>query len=166
MNITFVVLGLLTIVGMLATRRIWPRRLLARIGSSMVVLSGLGAVVAGLSPEDVQPMLHIVAAILGIGVGALGVVLLGFSIWPGERRLAISSIVLGGLGLFGFFIAPALGVPTGAAERIASYPTPIWEIILGVLLVLRAGVGNVGRRAPDGSAAAEDNVVRNQQSAV
>ena len=68
----------------------------------------------------------------GIGFGALGITLLGFGVWRVERRL-VCSVLLGALGLFGFVIAPSLGVPT--AQR-AGYPTTISEIAVGVLLLV------------------------------
>jgi hypothetical membrane protein len=139
MNVTFVVVGLLTIAGMLATHRIWPQGRLAALGVALVVVSGFGEMLAGFSPEDVHPELHVVGAILGIGFSAMGIVLLGVTAWSVERRVGIGSILLGGLGLFGFLVARSLGVPTGAAERLASYPTIIWQIGVGVL-VLSQGV--------------------------
>jgi hypothetical membrane protein len=143
MNATFVLVGLLTIVGMLATAGIWPRGSLATAGVALLVISGGGEVAAGLSPEDVRPMLHIIGAILGIGSGALGVMLLGLAVWHVDRWIGVSSVALGGLALFGFVIAPSLGLPPGAAERLAGYPTVIWEVAIGVVVLLPAITGTL-----------------------
>jgi hypothetical protein len=75
---------------------------------------------------------------MGIALGNIGILLLGLATWRAQRWFGACSILLSAIGLFGFFIAPSLGIPTGAAERLAGYPIVIWTITLGVLLLWRA----------------------------
>jgi hypothetical membrane protein len=88
MNTVFVVVGLLTSAGALLTRGIWPRRRLTTVGVAFVVLAGVGGILVGLAPADVNLAAHGVGALLQVP-GAFGPLLLGVAAWsvrPGSRR--------------------------------------------------------------------------------
>jgi hypothetical membrane protein len=138
MNATFIVAGLLTVLGAIGTRPAWPRRRLTTWGLAFLALSGVSEMGVGLAPEDVHPALHVAASIPGILGLSVAVLLLGGAVWRARRWTAAYSLVSGAVGLFGFFIAPSLGVGTGAAERLAGYPGVAWQIVLGVFLLWSA----------------------------
>ena len=50
MNTVFVLVGLLTSVGAVLTRGVWPRRRLTWVGVAFVVLAGVGGILVGLAP--------------------------------------------------------------------------------------------------------------------
>lgn len=140
MNAAFIALGVLTMLGVAGTYRAWPRRRLTITGLALLSLAGVGAVVAGLAPENVNPGLHVIASVAGILGGQIAIVLLGLAVWRSRRWVGIFSIALGVVGLFGFFVAPSAGIATGTAERIAGYPFGVWMIGVGLFL-LRSGSG-------------------------
>ncbi len=147
MNGTFIVTGLLFLLGIIGTRRAWPRRLLTIWGLAFLALASAGEVLAGLMPENVNPGLHIFGGLLGIPGASIGLLLLGTAVWRGQRWVGIFSLLSGTVGLFGFFIAPSIGLAAGIAERMASYPTAIWMMVLGGFLLWCAVRSQKLRRA-------------------
>jgi hypothetical membrane protein len=141
MNATFVVTGLLVLLGAVATWRAWPRRRLSTVGLVLLVLAGAGQALAGLRPEDVNFGLHVLGAIFGIAGADVALILLGIAVWRARRWIGVAGVVLGALGIAGFLLmgsAQSLDVGTGALERVAGYPSVVWMIAVGVSL-LRVG---------------------------
>lgn len=138
MNGAFIVTGLLFLLGIIGTRRAWPRRRLTIWGLAALALAGAGEILAGLAPENVNPGVHVLGALLGIPGANLGLLLLGTAVWRGQRWWGIFSLLCGTVGLFGFFLAPSTGLATGVAERLASYPTVVWMMVLGGFLLWSA----------------------------
>jgi hypothetical membrane protein len=139
MNVSFVLYGLLIVVGVVLLRDTWPRRRLAIAGLVLLALCGLGKVVVGFAPGDVQPGLHMLGA-LGIPFGDLGILLLGLAIWKTARGWALFSAFLGALGLVSVVLLvanPQLGV--GTVERLADYPPPVWLAAMGTTIVAGRG---------------------------
>lgn len=122
MNGTFVVTGLLTLLGAFSTRSAWPQRRLTTWGLVLLVLAGLGQILAGLAPENVQPGLHVLGALPGILGLNIAILFLGCAVWRARRWTAVYSLLTAIVGLFGFLIAPSLGLGGGVAERLAGYP--------------------------------------------
>jgi hypothetical protein len=93
----------------------------------------------GLSPENVNVIVHLVGA-LNIPAGNVAVILLGLAIWRDRRGMAWFSVLAGVAGLLGMLAGPFLVILTGhgggLAERIALYPLIIWLIVFGVSLVV------------------------------
>jgi hypothetical membrane protein len=148
MNATFVLSGVLTAAGAGASRLAWPAVRRARWGLVVLALSGAGETVAGLVPHDVNPVPHVAGSIVGIlGLNA-GVLLLGTALWPARPGLGGAALLAGAVGLFGFFVAPAAGLPTGLSERLAGYPGVLWLIAVGLLLVRSAAPATTARPAP------------------
>jgi hypothetical membrane protein len=135
MNATFVLTGVLILVGLFLTRSVWPRRRLSTWGLVLLGIAGAGTIVIGLSPENVNVLLHLVGAI-NIPAGNAAMILLGLALRRDRRRLAWFSILSGVIGLLGLLIGPFLVILTGhgggLAERVALYPLIIWLIVLGL----------------------------------
>jgi hypothetical membrane protein len=161
MNATFVLTGVLILVGLALTRSVWPRRRLTTAGLIMLVVAGAGTILVGLSPENVNVFIHVVGA-LNIPAGNVAMILLGLAIWRDRRgprdpreasaasgaiELAWLSILAGIVGLLGMLAGPFLVILTGhgggLSERIALYPLIIWLVGVGVSFV-----GHVVRRKP------------------
>jgi hypothetical membrane protein len=145
MNITFIVAGLLTLLGVVGARSAWPKRRLSVWGLALLALSGAGEILAGLAPENVSPGLHLLGAFLGIPGANIGLPLLGLAVWRARRWISIFSLGLGAVGLFGFVIAPSTGMGLGIAERLAGYPVDVWMLVLGVFLLSARHAGAPSR---------------------
>jgi hypothetical membrane protein len=138
MNASFVVTGILMLLGLYLTLPLWPARRLARWGIALFSLAGIGKIVVGLAPGNIHYALHSAGG-LGIIFGNAGMMLLGSAMaGAGDRWLRWLPVSLGILGLAGevlFLGHRALGGGGGAAERIADYPAFAWMLVLGVCWV-------------------------------
>jgi len=150
MNATFVVTGVLILIGLFLTRSLWPTRRLTIWGLILLGVAGSGTIMIGLSPENVNVLFHLIGA-LNIPAGNAAMILLGLAIWRQRRdphgasaasgaiELAWFSILSGVVGFLGVLGGPVLAILTGhgggLAERIALYPLIIWLIVLGASLV-------------------------------
>lgn len=146
MNTTFVVVGLLTVAGAVLTRGAWPRRRVASVGLTFILLSGVGAILVGLAPANVNIGVHAVGAVLQVP-GAVGPLLVGGAVWSTERRLAVFSPVCGAVGSAAclvYFGQVYLGLGPGGMERLAFDPLTVWKSAVGVFLLRRSLAGRRG----------------------
>jgi len=141
MNASIGLLGLAMIVGsvLIFTEFSFSdnqrERRAAIAGFTCLGLGGLGAILVGSVPENVNTAhLHTVGTALAIGFGQLAIVILGFALlkidnWLREFMLVTSLIVL----LAGISIAfkHQFGMGAGALERLAQYPESVWLILFG-----------------------------------
>jgi hypothetical membrane protein len=138
MNATFVLTGVLILVGLFLTRSIWPRRRLTTWGLILLGVAGAGTILVGLSPENVNVLFHLLGA-LNIPAGNAAMILLGLAIWRERRGIAWFSLVSGVIGFLGLLAGPFLVITTGhgggLAERIALYPLIIWLIVFGFAIL-------------------------------
>jgi hypothetical protein len=128
-------------------------------------VAGVGTILIGLSPENVNVPLHILGA-LNIPAGNVVMILLGLAIWRDRPGMAKFSVVAGVVGLLGMLAGPFLVILTGhgggLAERVALYPLIIWLIAFGLSPIsvgapqswARAGVaspchGSIGKSVGD-----------------
>lgn len=155
MNMSLTLGGALIIVGVLLTDAAWPRTTLARTIRSLLVATGGGWMVAGLSPADVNEDLHLLGGAFVIFAGGnLALLLTAFlrSSKPinNTRRYAGA---LGGVGLIGIVLhlgGNDLGLGLGGTERMTAYALPIWLLIAGTHL-LRASRLPRGTSRPERS---------------
>ena len=103
------------------------------------MVCGMGVVVVGLVPEDVNSGLHRIGAALHFLGGGLGMMAVGFSLrrWFGWISAAAgvaviaATVALGGGG--GGAWAEEVG--TGALERVAAYGIAGWMVAIGTYLL-------------------------------
>ncbi len=126
MNVAFVLTGLLILAGLALLRDRWPSTRLSQAAVSCLALAGIGKVLVGLVPWNVDFAVHTLGG-LGFLVGDVGLLLLGLTL-RAERRWSALALVLGDVGLFGLLTAPA-GI--GLAERLADYPMFVWFVLVG-----------------------------------
>ena len=138
MNSTFVLTGVLILVGLFLTWSVWPRRRLTTWGLVLLGVAGAGTILIGLSPENVNVFVHLVGA-LNIPAGNVAMILLGLAIWRDRRGMAWFSLLAGVVGLLGMLAGPFLMILTGhgggLAERMLLYPLIIWLIVFGLSVV-------------------------------
>lgn len=120
----------------------------------LIVLSGLGMVVAGLVPEDTLFWLHYAGSIAYFVPGGLALIALW---WSWRRRRIVSGFLLlcGAVSLVSTIIFGLVpGIEHGTVERLMAYPITIGLSTVGVVVGLgcrqaRAAVGKqaTGRQA-------------------
>jgi len=141
MNASIVILGLAMIVGSVlifsefsfSTQR--RERAAAIAGFACLAVGGLGAMLVGFVPENVNTAhLHTVGTALVIAFGQLAILILGLVLrgiddWLREFMIVTSLLVL----LAGISIAGKhqFGIGGGALERLAQYPESVWLILFG-----------------------------------
>jgi hypothetical membrane protein len=138
MNASFILLGLIILVGAALVRKAFPPGRFRAAGLMLLALAGAGNLAVGFFPEDVNITYHRLGAAAHFILGNLGMVALGIAL--GRRRLALAvySIVSGLLGLLAttlFISEHYLSMGIGGMERLAAYPLPLWLIVAGISLV-------------------------------
>ncbi len=137
MNVSFVILGVLLVVGAVLTGGVlWRRSRTAALARLLLAGAGVGFVLAGLAPADVNENQHVLGALLIMAAGNIGLVMAGFSLaeqvpaplrW-GSSLLGVTAIAACGL----FFSHHYLGLGMGGMERVAAFPLLIWALTAGV----------------------------------
>ncbi len=148
MNIAFVVQGtVFSIGGILVSRLVVLDRRGRAAVTALLVTSGVGTVLVGifhLSPELTASglgALHFASAVLSIGAGNLGILLLGVYSLRRPEWLPYG-VGMTALGVFGIVSSVVLLTPlgreigVGLVERLAVYPLNAWTIGTGVGLVV------------------------------
>jgi hypothetical membrane protein len=141
MNTGFILLGVLTIAGVLLTCSIWPQRRLTSVGVALVAVSGLGAILSGLFPANVNLGVHILGALLNFLTASVGLLFLGIGVRKRNGWLATWSMVLGAITLVGLVLYNSqnfLGLGPGGMERVIGYPPVVWAIGFGAALLISA----------------------------
>jgi hypothetical membrane protein len=136
MDGTFVVVGLLQVIGAITTRKAWPLPH-AYPGLAFLAAGGVGLALAGLAPENVNLSLHGNAASLGIDAVNIGMIILGAALLRVNPWLGIITLFAGIIGIVGaiIFFHSLDGIPIGTAERIAVYPSLAMVVVLGMYLL-------------------------------
>jgi hypothetical membrane protein len=136
MNLAFVALGLLMVAGAPLVHQEFRERRLAVLGFAGMAIAGLGTVLVGLFPEDVNHTLHVIGAAGPFLVGNVALIILSCTLTMSMSVRASTGIV-GGIGLVGlllFAVGVDLGLGQGGMERVAAYPQTIWLIIFGLYM--------------------------------
>jgi hypothetical membrane protein len=144
MNVSIVILGVAMIVGSMlifsefSFSKDQRERAAAIAGFGCMALGGVGAILVGVFPENVNTAhLHTVGTAMAIGLGQLSILVLGLALrqiddWLREFMLVTSLIVL----LAGISIAGNhhFGIGGGTLERLAQYPECLWLILFGLYI--------------------------------
>jgi hypothetical membrane protein len=145
MNASFVLTGVLVIVGALLLWKYWPTGWLADTATVLWIMLGFGKILVGLAPEDTNIGLHLVGC-LNVQLGALGILLLSMVLFRSDPRLSRVGIVLATIGLFGTVLGTIgeyagtslyLGLGSGGMQRVATYPSLVWLLVVGVVTAVR-----------------------------
>jgi len=138
-NTVLSLLGILTI----ASAYMIYRGLDNRFFSTLVGLFGLGALIAGVVPENVDLTTHGLGALVSFVAGAIVAVTVYRARLEAPPYFPYLSILFGIISLAGLAIMLSVSFATlessaighGGDERIIVYPLLVWEIILGISLV-------------------------------
>lgn len=139
MNGSFVVAGILTVAGTILLWRYWPARAMLATGLAFLLVNGIGKILVGLGPENVNLGLHGLGA-LNIPAGGVATILIGLAIRRTSRRSGIFALVVGVVSLVGFVLfltGRYLGLGAGGMERVAEYPAEIWQAVVGFAVLVK-----------------------------
>jgi hypothetical membrane protein len=137
MNVSFILLGLIVLVGAALVRTAFPPGRFRAAGLMLLALAGTGMIAVGLFPEDVNIAYHRLGAAAHFILGNLSMAALGIALRRARRRplFAVYSITSGVVGLLAtalFVSDHYLGMGIGGMERLAAYPLPLWLIVAGM----------------------------------
>ncbi|CAN5442585.1 hypothetical protein BH11ARM2_BH11ARM2_25630 [soil metagenome] len=125
MNGSFIVLGITMILGSLLLLKRSP------VGFGLYGAAGVGTILVGLAPENINGSLHFVGAGLAFVCGNLALLVLGLGKIP-WRGLALGLGLLGLDSLLLFANGVYLGLGYGGMERVVAYPQTVWAVVFGV----------------------------------
>ncbi|HEX8390407.1 MAG TPA: DUF998 domain-containing protein [Candidatus Saccharimonadales bacterium] len=137
MNLSFVVFGVTIALGAALLYKTFRPNALSTIGFGLLVLSGIGTVLVGLAPENVNSLVHYIGAVLGLLLGNIALLFIGVGLTQTPRYYRLYTIVTGvvcvaAFTLFANDIHHFTGLGRGTVERIVSYPFTVWLIVSGV----------------------------------
>lgn len=143
MNLSFVTFGVTMALGAWLLWRQFKRTWLLTVAFGLMMLSGFGTVLVGVFPENTVNSLHMLGAVLGLGVGNLSVLLLGIglkNIHPVMRWFTVLSAVVSLTAFVLFATDTYLALGRGGMERLISYPFTVWMITFGLYALRGKGV--------------------------
>ena len=88
-NIGMTLNGVLVVLGVWFTRDLWPQTRLKLVALWLLALGGDGTMLAGLFPLDTMPVLHLVGAVLALGLSCFGFIALARVVWHSHRAFAL-----------------------------------------------------------------------------
>jgi hypothetical membrane protein len=137
MNFAFIALGVLMAAGAPLIHQEFRQRRLAVLGLSGMAIAGLGTVMVGLFPENVNHTLHVIGAAGPFFVGNVALIILSWTLAM-SLRVRVYTAVSGALGLLALVLFVGLGVDlglgAGGMERVIAYPQSIWLIFFGLYM--------------------------------
>jgi hypothetical membrane protein len=143
-NVSAALTGVLVLAGLLLTAPWWGRGFGSATARTMVGLGACGYLVVALAPSDVNLGVHVLGALLVIGVADLGLLVAGLAFGRGPlRSLRTPTLVIAGLALAGavlHFARHYAGLGMGGTERVAVFAPEVWLTLVAARL-LRAPTG-------------------------
>ncbi|MGW8702895.1 DUF998 domain-containing protein [Streptomyces eurythermus] len=147
-NGSFVVLGVLLVVGAVLSGPLWRRGTTARVARVLLAGAGVGFVLAGLAPADIRENQHVLGALLIMGTGNVGLSAAGAGLAPevpALLRRAAGLLGVVALGAFGLFVSGHyLGLGMGGMERVAAFPLLVWVSVAGAYALVSPAVTRCG----------------------
>jgi hypothetical membrane protein len=136
MNVSFVAVGLLMIVGAVLLSWSLPPGKLRPISAAAGLVIGASTAATGLFPLNLDRLTHF-AVVLPAFIGRhLILIALAACLWNRHRAMAVWSATCAAAGLVGAALLAIPGFPFGVAERVTVYPLPVWMVFIGAAVVL------------------------------
>ncbi len=142
MNTSFVVHGVLLLAGTLLTgAAAWGRGRWSTTARILFVINAGGWVLVGLVPADVNENLHVLGALLIMGLGNVGLLCAGFvpraSLFGGLRPVTLSIAAVAVLAAVMFFGQHDPGIGLGGMERVAAFALDGWVVVMALASLTR-----------------------------
>jgi hypothetical membrane protein len=134
MNLSLIILGVVMILGAPLIYQEFRERPLNLVGFICMGIAGLGTLLVGVFPENVEHVPHVIGAGGPFLVGNLALVILSVAL-DLPRAARIYTRLSGALGLLGLLFLVTglhLGLDQGGMERVTAYPQTIWLIFFGI----------------------------------
>ncbi|MFF3455368.1 DUF998 domain-containing protein [Streptomyces sp. NPDC002730] len=139
MNASFVVHGVLLLVGTLLTGACWGRGRISGSARILFVINAGGWVLVGFVPADVNEDLHVLGALLIMALGNIGLICTGFapraSLFGGLRPITLSIAAAAVVAAWMFFGQHDPGIGLGGLERIAAFAMDAWALVMALAIV-------------------------------
>jgi hypothetical membrane protein len=145
MNASFILLGVAMAVGAVLFYREFCG---SRIGFSLMVLAGVGAILVGVFPEDTTYSAHIAGADLAFLLGNVALIVLGRTLRV-SRWFLWYSIVSGAVALVAlvlFLTHHRFFLELGGMERLVAYPQTVWLVAFAMLVLWEARSSDASTR--------------------
>ncbi|WP_117215592.1 DUF998 domain-containing protein [Allorhizocola rhizosphaerae] len=126
MNASFVVFGLLLLVGAVLLRRTLPSGVAATVSVVLWVVSGLSSIGTGLVPLDRDLALHSLLSLPVFLAQPVAIITLGVALRGRQRALALVVGVVSLVGTVAFLALTGSAEFGGLAERLALWPGYLW----------------------------------------
>ncbi len=136
MNSTFVVLGVLTLIGALFLHRHIRNGRSKKWILSLAVVIAVSTAATGLFPANDGALIHWTAVLPGFVARHVVLVLIAWHLWHEKRLLAIWSALCAFVGVLGAVLMLAKALHFGLGERLALYPLPTWMAVTGTAVLL------------------------------
>lgn len=146
MNGSFVLEGVLIAAGVVGMRKLLPK---GRAMSAALVffffITGIGFVMAGLAPNDVNLSAHYTGAVLGLFGASIGMLVAGAAMLAqnsaptGLALYTLASGITASAGTILISSGVTAGIGVGGIERVAFYPYPLWLMLTGASYLARSG---------------------------
>lgn len=139
-NVSIIAFGILVAAGAIAARPGLPPGRIAQCGAAVLVVAGVGAVLVGVFPEDVQGVAHSLGALLAFVGSSIALILLGIAMsrrrgWGGYRALSLGCGVFSGGVIVASNVSENWGpVGFGGLERLIVAPALLWLFVVGIRL--------------------------------
>jgi len=130
-------LGLTMAIGSLLIYQEFRKNRGSRIGFIMMGLAGIGTVLVGLFPENVNIFGHGVGAFFALLVGNLSMMVLAFAIKQAHTSFRFYTFLSGFLSTLAFVLYLLhinFGLGQGGMERVVSYPQTFWLALFGLYM--------------------------------
>jgi hypothetical membrane protein len=136
MNTAMIATGVLLAVGVVLTWSALGRGVATRAAQLLTFAGGLGYVLAGVYPADVNENNHFLASLLVVELANVGILVASLarrSPILGSMRAASLALGLTGLAGTALFLARVdLGFGIGGMERVAVFPLLVWALAVAV----------------------------------
>lgn len=137
MNASFILLGVTMALGAWLIYQEFRESQLSLAGFSLMALAGIGTILVGAFPENTIHALHAIGAVLALGVGNVGLIVLALALKRVRKAFRIYTLASGVISLAAFLLFILgfyLGFGSGTIERIASYPQTLWLVLFGLYM--------------------------------
>ena len=149
MNVSFVLSGITIGIGAILLRARLMPGVLGFMATSFFVTSGLGIMMVGLNPENMQIVRHILGAYLNAYGASFALIVMGISLKKQGKHGRLGSFTLG-FGILSFFFnvmytigfyynlpAFSLGLGDGGMEKLCNYSIGVMLILIGVYVIVQ-----------------------------
>jgi hypothetical membrane protein len=142
MNAAFLIHGAMTALGFVLTWRWWRTGIASTASRSLMMLAGIGFMLAGFAPADTNENLHVLGALMIFLLGNIGLMLAWHSVPMSlAPRVRFYPLVLGCAGLIAMMLFAGkhdLGFGPGGMERLVVSPLQLFTLTAGIFVLTRA----------------------------